>query len=95
MAHKKGGGSARKNSDSKGRRLGLKRFGGQAVRSGEIILKQRGTRFLAGPNVGIGADDTLYALKAGQVKFKTKRKKNFDQSQRWAKVVEIIPASKN
>lgn len=69
MAHKKGGGSSRNGRDSNGQRLGVKRFGGELVRTGTIIVRQRGTRFLAGRNVGLGRDFTLFALVDGHVKF--------------------------
>jgi large subunit ribosomal protein L27 len=69
MAHKKGGGSSRNGRDSNAQRLGVKRFGGQAVTAGSILVRQRGTRFAPGVNVGIGSDDTLFALKDGIVAF--------------------------
>jgi large subunit ribosomal protein L27 len=69
MAHKKGGGTSRNGRDSQGQRLGVKRFSGQAVNAGTIIVRQRGTRIHAGNNVGIGKDHTLYALVDGVVKF--------------------------
>lgn len=69
MAHKKGGGSSRNGRDSAGRRLGVKRYAGQIVKAGEIIVRQRGTRFHAGDNVGRGKDDTLYAVEPGAVVF--------------------------
>lgn len=69
MAHKKGGGSTRCGRDSKSKRLGVKRFGGQAVRAGTIIVRQRGTRIHPGLNVGVGRDYTLYAIVDGTVKF--------------------------
>ena len=69
MAHKKAGGSTRNGRDSKPKYLGVKRFGGQLVNAGEIIVRQRGTRFHPGQGVGCGRDHTLYALIAGQVKF--------------------------
>lgn len=69
MAHKKGVGSSRNGRDSHAQRLGVKRFGGQLVKAGEIIIRQRGTRFLPGLNVGIGKDDTLFALINGRVTF--------------------------
>jgi large subunit ribosomal protein L27 len=69
MAHKKGGGSSKNGRESNAQRLGVKRFGGQAVLAGNILVRQRGTRFHAGINVGIGSDDTLFALKDGVVKF--------------------------
>jgi large subunit ribosomal protein L27 len=73
MAHKKAGGSSRNGRDSAGRRLGVKRFGGQAVSGGEILVRQRGTKFHPGSNVGLGRDHTLFALCQGQVAFATKR----------------------
>ena len=69
MAHKKGGGSSRCGRDSKAKRLGVKRYGGQQVHAGTIIVRQRGTRIHAGNNVGIGRDHTLFALIDGTVKF--------------------------
>jgi len=69
MAHKKAGGSSRNGRDSAGRRLGVKRFGGERVVPGNILVRQRGTRFHPGRNVGIGRDHTLYALAPGQVRF--------------------------
>jgi large subunit ribosomal protein L27 len=69
MAHKKAGGSSRNGRDSAGRRLGVKRFGGQEVTAGTIIVRQRGTKFHAGANVGMGRDHTLFALTDGAVKF--------------------------
>ena len=69
MSHKKGVGSSRNGRDSNSQRLGIKRFGGQFVRAGTIILKQRGTKFYPGQNVGKGGDDTLYALTDGLVTF--------------------------
>ncbi|SDR32791.1 50S ribosomal protein L27 [Thermostaphylospora chromogena] len=73
MAHKKGASSTRNGRDSKAKRLGVKRFGGQLVNAGEIIVRQRGTHFHPGDNVGRGGDDTLFALVAGRVQFGTKR----------------------
>jgi large subunit ribosomal protein L27 len=69
MAHKKAGGSTRNGRDSVSKRLGVKRFGGEEVKAGNIILRQRGTRFHAGENVGIGKDHTLFAKAAGTVEF--------------------------
>jgi large subunit ribosomal protein L27 len=74
MAHKKAGGSSRNGRDSAGRRLGLKQFGGEAVIAGNIIARQRGTTWHAGPNVGMGKDHTLFALVDGRVKFLKKAK---------------------
>ena len=72
MAHKKAGGSSRNGRDSDGRRLGVKKFGGESVVGGNIIVRQRGTKWHPGVNVGIGVDHTLFALSAGKVEFKTK-----------------------
>jgi large subunit ribosomal protein L27 len=69
MAHKKAGGSSRNGRDSAGRRLGVKKFGGQDVIGGNIIVRQRGTKFYPGANVGMGKDHTLFALTAGKVRF--------------------------
>ncbi|MBW4442155.1 MAG: 50S ribosomal protein L27 [Plectolyngbya sp. WJT66-NPBG17] len=69
MAHKKGTGSTRNGRDSNAQRLGVKRFGGQAVKAGNILVRQRGTKVHPGNNVGRGSDDTLFALIAGEVKF--------------------------
>ncbi len=83
MAHKKGMGSSRNGRDSNSQRLGVKRFGGQAVTSGSILVRQRGTRILAGANVGRGRDDTLFALVDGVVAFTGAGKKK----------VSVVPAS--
>lgn len=72
MAHKKAAGSSRNGRDSESKRLGVKLFGGQAATAGNIIVRQRGTRFHAGVGVGVGKDYTLFALKDGKVKFETK-----------------------
>ncbi|MBW7927355.1 MAG: 50S ribosomal protein L27 [Fimbriimonadaceae bacterium] len=69
MAHKKGQGSSRNGRDSNSQRLGVKRYGGELVKAGSILVRQRGTQFYPGPNVGIGNDHTLYAKIEGQVKF--------------------------
>jgi large subunit ribosomal protein L27 len=74
MAHKKGVGSSRNGRDSESKRLGIKRFGGQFVRSGNILVRQRGTKFHPGSNVGRGSDDTLFALIDGVVRFERKDK---------------------
>ena len=73
MAHKKSGGSSSNGRDSDGRRLGVKKFGGELVLSGNIIVRQRGTKFWPGVNVGLGKDHTLFATAEGAVKFVTKR----------------------
>ncbi|MFO7775006.1 MAG: 50S ribosomal protein L27 [Candidatus Hydrogenedentota bacterium] len=84
MAHKKAGGSSRNGRDSQPKRLGVKRFGGQKVRAGNIIVRQRGTQFHAGANVGQGKDDTLFALQDGVVSFRFLRKKR--------KCIDVLPA---
>jgi len=76
MAHKKAGGSSRNGRDSNAKRLGVKRFGGQLVSAGSIIVRQRGTQFHPGENVGIGRDHTLFALVDGHVRFATKGPQN-------------------
>jgi large subunit ribosomal protein L27 len=85
MAHKKGQGSSRNGRDSNSQRLGVKRFGGQLVSGGSIIVRQRGTRFFPGENVGRGKDDTLFALVDGTVEFRRKDKNR--------KLVAIVPAA--
>ncbi|MEW6513572.1 MAG: 50S ribosomal protein L27 [Pseudomonadota bacterium] len=86
MAHKKAGGSSRNGRDSEAKRLGVKRFGGQLVAAGNIIVRQRGTQFHAGENVGIGKDHTLFAKMTGTVQFTVK-----GSLQR--KYVNIVPAA--
>lgn len=76
MAHKKAGGSTNNGRDSESKRLGVKRFGGESVLAGNIIVRQRGTKFHAGINVGIGKDHTLFAKATGVVKFEQKGKQN-------------------
>jgi len=76
MAHKKAGGSSRNGRDSESKRLGIKKFGDQAVIAGNILIRQRGTKFHAGVNVGIGRDHTLFAKADGRVKFARKGPKN-------------------
>ena len=73
MAHKKSGGSSRNGRDSAGQRLGVKAFGGEVLNAGQIIVRQRGTKFHPGANVGLGRDHTLFAKASGAVKFTTKR----------------------
>ncbi len=86
MAHKKAGGSSRNGRDSQSKRLGLKRFGGQLVNAGSIIVRQRGTQFHAGDNVGMGKDHTLFAKITGTVQFAVK-----GVNQR--RTVSIVPAA--
>ncbi|MCF6331079.1 MAG: 50S ribosomal protein L27 [Sulfurimonas sp.] len=85
MAHKKGQGSTQNNRDSAGRRLGVKKYGGEAVIAGNIIIRQRGTKIHPGDNVGMGKDHTIFALIDGEVKFERKDKKR--------QKVSIVPAS--
>ena len=77
MAHKKGQGSSRNGRDSNPKHLGVKRYGGQSVSGGTILVRQRGTRFVAGDNVGRGGDDTLFAKASGVVRFQKKRRGTF------------------
>ena len=91
MAHIKTGAATSGNRDSKAKRLGIKLYGGQKATSGNIIVRQRGTKFLPGRNVKRGSDDTLYANKTGTVKFTTRLKKLFNGTQRRAKVVHVEP----
>ena len=74
MAHKKAGGSTRNGRDSNPKYLGVKRYGGESVEAGNILVRQRGTRFHAGPNVGVGRDHTLFALADGKVRFESRGK---------------------
>ncbi|MFY7698516.1 MAG: 50S ribosomal protein L27 [Legionella sp.] len=90
MAHKKAGGSTRNGRDSNPKYLGVKRYGGQFVNAGEILVRQRGTRFHAGEGVGLGRDHTLYALTAGLVNFVTKGTK-----QRQFVVIDPVVAEAN
>jgi large subunit ribosomal protein L27 len=83
MAHKKGASCSRNGRDSNAQYLGVKRYGGQVVKAGEILIRQRGTKFHPGVNVGRGRDDTLFALAAGSVQFGSKRGR---------KTVNIVPA---
>ncbi len=77
MAHKKSGGSARNGRESQSKRLGVKIFGGQKINAGSIIVRQRGTKIKPGQNVGLGKDDTLFALTTGVVKFSDRNKRKF------------------
>lgn len=86
MAHKKAGGSSRNGRDSESKRLGVKRFGGELVCAGSILVRQRGTQFHAGENVGVGKDHTLYAKETGAVRFQVKGALR-------RKFVSIVPAA--
>ena len=83
MAHKKGAGSTRNGRDSNSKRLGIKRYGGESVIAGNILVRQRGTKFRPGNNVGLGRDYTIYSLIEGQVKFETKHGR---------KIVSVYPS---
>jgi large subunit ribosomal protein L27 len=85
MAHKKAGGSSRNGRDSEGRRLGVKKFGGEAVLAGNIIIRQRGTKYKPGKNVGLGKDHTVFALIDGEVKF--------SKGQGGRPTVNVVPAN--
>ncbi len=89
MSTSKSSGSSRLGRDSAAQRLGIKKFGGQIVKIGMIIVRQRGTRYLLGKNVKKGSDDTIYAVKDGVVRFSNKLKKLFNGKQRQAKVVNV------
>lgn len=93
MAHTKAGGSTKLGRDSISKRLGVKINEGQIAQPGQIIIRQRGTKFIPGLNVKQGADDTLYAMKTGVVKFISGKKTRFDGSRRFATVVRIVPLS--
>ncbi len=89
MAHTKAAGSTRLGRESHSKRLGVKLFDGEKVETGNIIIRQRGSNWLPGANVRRGSDDTLYASKAGTIKFLTKKIKRFDGSRRIAKMVKV------
>ena len=89
MAHKKAGGSTNNGRDSESKRLGVKKFGGEKVKAGAILIRQRGTRYLPDDNVGCGRDHTLYAKIAGQVKF-NKRKRPSRKGSRWRVYVSVL-----
>ncbi len=90
MAHRKAGGTASNLKDSNPKYLGTKLYAGETAKAGSIIVRQRGTRILAGKNVSIGKDHTLFALTAGTVKFTNKRKTNFDGTTTVKKAVHVI-----
>lgn len=90
MAKTKSKGSTRLGRDSQPKYLGIKIHDGQKIKTGMIIARQRGTKFIPGKNVGCGKDYTLFALKEGLVKFQTKRKKNFNGTQKTAKIVNVL-----
>ncbi|KKQ68643.1 MAG: 50S ribosomal protein L27 [Candidatus Nealsonbacteria bacterium RIFCSPLOWO2_12_FULL_39_31] len=90
MATSKSGGASRLGRDSQPKYLGVKLSEGQKTAPGVIIIRQRGTKFLAGKNVKMGSDNTLFAMKDGLVKFRTKKKTRFDGSQRLIKIVNVV-----
>ena len=90
MAHKKAGGSTKNLRDSNPKFLGVKLNDGATVKAGSVIIRQRGTKFMAGNNVGMGRDHTLFSLSAGKVSIKNKRKNNFDGSISTQKVVHVV-----
>lgn len=95
MAHKKAGGSTRNGRDSQAKRLGVKLFGGNCVKAGNVLVRQKGTRFFAGQNVGMGVDFTLFALKDGKVQFTEKKRKRFDGNFSKENFVHVVPVSSN
>lgn len=93
MAHKKAAGSTRNGRDSQAKRLGVKRSGGQAVSAGSILIRQKGTKWHPGTNVGVGKDFTLFALTDGVVQFTKKRNLKFDGNRRRDTLVHVLPAT--
>ncbi|MDO8574653.1 MAG: 50S ribosomal protein L27 [bacterium] len=94
MAHTQSGGSTKLGRDSRSKRLGVKIHDGQRAQVGQIIIRQRGTKYLVGKNIGRGADDTLFALKEGTVRFGTKNKKKFNGKIRTATRVSVVTSDK-
>lgn len=90
MAHTKAGGTTKNLRDSNPQYLGVKRSDGQAVRIGDIIVRQRGTAIMAGKNIGVGKDHTLFAMAEGKVKFASKRKTNFDGHSVTRRIVSVV-----
>ena len=93
MAHKKAAGSTRLGRDSESKRLGVKRFGGTAVAQGEVLIRQRGTKYHAGQNVGRGADDTLFAMTPGVVMFHRKKHRRFTNGLRSVQFIHVVPTT--
>lgn len=94
MAHTKAGGSTQYGRDSQGKRLGVKRAGGQIVKAGEILVRQRGTKIRQGKNVKRGEDDTLYAKIFGIVKFTTRKLKSYNGNLRTKKIINVVAMSR-
>ena len=92
MAHKKAGGSSKNGRDSNSKRRGIKRYGGQTVSAGSILVRQKGTKWHPGQNVGVGRDFTLYALVPGKVSFTQKRRVKFDGRSKRDTLVHVLPA---
>jgi large subunit ribosomal protein L27 len=90
MAHTKAKGSTKLGRESESKRLGVKLFAGEKAKPGDIIIRQRGSRYSPGKNVKIGSDDTIYSMKNGVVRFSDKRKNNFDGSRKMVKVVNVV-----
>lgn len=93
MAHKKAAGSTRLGRDSQAQRLGVKKFGDQPVKAGNIVVRQRGSKFTAGDGMGTGKDDTLYALKDGLVKFKKVSMRKFTGKLQSTRIVSVVPSA--
>ncbi|OHA04692.1 MAG: 50S ribosomal protein L27 [Candidatus Sungbacteria bacterium RIFCSPLOWO2_01_FULL_47_10] len=91
MAHTKAGGTTKLGRDSQPKFLGVKKYAGESVKTGEILIRQRGSRFAAGENVMTGSDYTLYAGSPGTVRFREKSKTRFDGTKRRIKVVSVVP----
>jgi large subunit ribosomal protein L27 len=94
MAHTKAGGSTRLGRDSKSKRLGIKKFGGQIVKSGNILVRQRGSKWAAGNNVGVGKDDTIFAVTDGHVEFKMKARMSHTGKKIEKTIVSVVPSTK-
>lgn len=90
MAHTKSGGSTQLGRESESKRLGVKLYDGQMAKPGNIIIRQRGTKYLAGANTRLGKDDTIYAVKNGTVKFTEKKKKCFNGNKKSIKIVNVL-----
>lgn len=90
MAHTKAGGTTKLGRDSQPKYLGVKKYAGEAVKPGDILIRQRGTKFVPGQNVRLGSDYTLYSVSHGFVKFQDKRKTKFDGKKRFVKIVHVV-----
>jgi len=93
MAHRKAGGSAKNLKDSNPKYLGVKKGDGSHVKTGQVIVRQRGTKIMAGDNVGVGKDHTLFALADGKISFKTKRKLSFNNKVDTRKIAHVVPVA--